>query len=134
VARVLKECADAGGAVGSVGWGAAALLEAGLLGPGVAATGISNADEDANGTAAAVPFLLESRLRGAGVAFSAPAPGHGGGVAAGASAARALSAAPHVVASKGGRVVTGYANAASAAGVSRGIVQALTGGVRLLAM
>ena len=102
VARVLKECADAGGAVGSVGWGAAALLEAGLLGPGVAATGISNADEDANGTAAAVPFLLESRLRCKGVVFSAPAPGHGGGVSAGASAAQALSAAPHVVAAGGG--------------------------------
>jgi len=134
VARVLKECADAGGAVGSVGWGAAALLEAGLLGPGVAATGISNADEDANGTAAAVPFLLESRLRREGVVFSAPAPGHGGGVSAGASAAQALSAAPHVVAAGGGKVVTGYANAASAAGVARGLIQSLTGGVRLLAV
>lgn len=134
VARLLKECADAGGAVGGVGWGAAALLEAGLLGPGVAATGISNADEDANSTAAAVPFLLESRLRRAGVVFSSPAPGHGGGVSAGASAARALSAAPHVVAAKGGKVVTGYANAASAAGVARGMIQSLTGGVRLLAV
>ena len=134
VARVLRECSEAGGACGSVGWGAAALLEAGLLGPGVAATGISNLDEDANGTAAAGPFLLESRLRREGVVFSAPAPGHGGGVSAGASAAHALSAAPHVVAAKGGRIVTGYCNAASAAGVARGVIQALTGGVRLLAV
>lgn len=133
VARVLRECANAGGAVGATGWGVAALLEAGLLGPGVAATGISNADEEANGTAAAVPFLLESRLRREGVVFSAPPPGRGSGVSPGASAAQALSAAPHVVAAKGGKVVTGYANAASAAGVARGVIESLSGGVRLLA-
>lgn len=134
VTRVLRECAAAGGAVGAAGWGVAALLEAGLLGPGASATGITNADEDASGTAAAVPFLLESRLRREGVVFSAPPPGRGGGVSAGASAAQALSVAPHVVVSEGGKVVTGYANAASAAGVARGVIQSLTGGVRLLAV
>ena len=107
LARVLRECVAAGGVVAGAGDGARALLP--LVPAGALVTGPPNADVDAAGAAAMLPYLFESRARAAGCVYLPPAaPG----------APLALAA---------GRVVTG-ANDASAGAVAREAVGVLTGG------
>jgi putative intracellular protease/amidase len=97
----------AGGVVAGIGHGAAALVS---LARGRAMTGFSNAEEDADGGAALVPTLLESRLKKAGAKITtATVPG-----------------AAHAV--RDGRVVTGQ-NCASAPAVAGLVLEALSGGV-----
>ena len=97
----------AGGVVGGVGHGVGAL--AGLA-TGRAITAYTNAEEDADGGAALVPALLQSRLVEAGARFQAGA----------------VSGAPHAV--RDGRLVSGQ-NSASAGAVAACVLEALTGGV-----
>ena len=108
LARVLRECHGAGGVVAGSGDGVRALLP--LLPPGARATAPPKADVDADGAAALVPWLVETRFKEAGCVWVPP---------------RARDAP---LAMTAGRVVTG-ANDASAALVAQEAVAALTGGV-----
>lgn len=108
--RVLVEAAAAGGVTAAAGDGVRALIDANLIGRGAPATGPTNAETDAAGLAALVPYLVESRLRARGAVFvPPPAPG-----------------SPFALAA--GRVVCG-ANDASAGEAARAAVDVLTGGV-----
>ena len=103
--------AAAGGVVGAVGHGAAALVGGEGLVKGRSLTCYTNAEEDADGGAALVPALLESRLKGAGaVVTTSPVPG-----------------APHAV--RDGRCLVTGQNSASAPAVAKLVLEALSGGV-----
>lgn len=108
--RLLSSVASAGGVAAAAGDGVRALLDARLIPAGAPATGPTNAETDAAGLAALIPYLVESRLRDRGALFVPPP----------------VAGAPFALVT--GRVVCG-ANDASAGEAARKAVGVLTGGV-----
>jgi hypothetical protein len=108
--RLLSSVASAGGGAAAAGDGVRALRDARRIPAGAPATGPTNAETDAAGLAALIPYLVESRLRDRGALFVPPP----------------VAGAPFALVT--GRVVCG-ANDASAGEAARKAVGVLTGGV-----
>jgi putative intracellular protease/amidase len=112
--RIIQEFYEAGKVVAAVCHASAVLLgvklaDGRLLIKDTEVTGFSNAEEDAVGLSAAMPFLLETELnkKSGGKYQKAADPW-----------------AEKIIVSKGGRLITGQ-NPGSAAGVGRAIKEAL---------